>query len=72
MHQNKRGDEAKRRVKPGARRLAGGVGDRVLHIKAQKERSPQKKESKANNTGGDATKILNVCLITRTNKKACE
>ncbi|MBP1534340.1 MAG: hypothetical protein IK999_09475 [Ruminococcus sp.] len=48
------------------------MGDRVLHIKEQKERSPQNMESKANNTGGDATKILNVCPRTRTNKKACD
>ena len=45
MQQSKSSDEAKRRVKPGARRLAGGVGDRVLHIKAQKVRSPQNKEN---------------------------
>ncbi len=41
-------------------------------LKAQKECSPQNRESKANNTGGDGAKILNVCLITRTDKKACE
>ena len=27
---------------------------------------------KQNKTGGDGAKILNVCLITRTNKKTCE
>ncbi|MBP3799078.1 MAG: hypothetical protein J6I46_15065, partial [Ruminococcus sp.] len=66
------GDESKRRVKPGARRLAGGVGDRVLHIKAQKERSSQNRESKANNTGGDGAKLLNVCLTACTSKDKCE
>ena len=30
------------------------------------------KENETINTGGDGAKILNVCLITRTNKKACE
>jgi hypothetical protein len=40
--------------------VVGSLGGKALQLKAPKERSPQKRESKANNTGGDGTKILNV------------
>ena len=40
-------------------------------LKAQKERSPQNSESKANNTGGDGTIFLNVLnLSVQTKRRA--